>query len=84
MKALLLEGKGLWEEMKIGEAEKPKPQKGEILVKVHAAGLNPVDYKTAIGGNPNWLYPHILGVDAAGIIEEVGEGLTDRPLGDGG
>ncbi|WHY62042.1 zinc-binding dehydrogenase [Cytobacillus firmus] len=82
MKALLLEGKGLWEEMKIGEAEKPKPQKGEILVSVHAAGLNPVDYKTATGGNPNWLYPHILGLDAAGIIEEIGDGVQGWKPGD--
>lgn len=51
MKALLLEGKGLADEMKVGELEKPKPGQGEILVKIKAAALNPVDYKTANGGN---------------------------------
>lgn len=43
------------------EVETPNPGPGEILVEVYAMGLNPVDYKTATGGNPNWSYPHISG-----------------------
>ena len=43
MKALLLREKGLWKEMTIDEIELPKYGKGEILVEVHAVGLNPVD-----------------------------------------
>lgn len=82
MKALLLEDKNMWREMKVSETEKPAPGPGEVLVKVKAAGLNPVDYKTATNGNPNWSYPHILGVDAAGVIEEVGEGVTGFQKGD--
>lgn len=57
MKALLLREKGQWKEMKIEEVVTPKPGPGEILVEVYAVGLNPVDYKTATGGNPNWSYP---------------------------
>jgi NADPH:quinone reductase len=82
MKALLLEDKNMWHEMKVSETEKPTTGPGEVLVKVKAAGLNPVDYKTATNGNPNWSYPHILGVDAAGVIEEIGESVTGFQKGD--
>jgi NADPH:quinone reductase len=82
MKALLLEDKNMWREMKVSEREKTAPGSGEVLVKVKAAGLNPVDYKTATSGNPNWSYPHILGVDAAGVIEETGDGVSEFQKGD--
>ncbi|MFC0187532.1 zinc-binding dehydrogenase [Fictibacillus aquaticus] len=82
MKALLLHDKGLWKEMKVEEIETPKPGKGEILVEVHAAGLNLVDYKTGTNGNPNWSYPHILGLDVAGTVAEKGEGVTQWKIGD--
>ncbi|MGX1195048.1 NADPH2:quinone reductase [Metabacillus sp. SLBN-84] len=82
MKALLLNGKNEWKNMKIEETEKPVPKKGEVVVEIHAAGLNPVDYKTGTNGNPNWTFPHILGLDAAGTIHEVGEGVTQWKKGD--
>jgi NADPH:quinone reductase-like Zn-dependent oxidoreductase len=82
MKALLLEDKNMWSEMKVKETAKPSPKRGEVLIKIKAAGLNPVDYKVATNGNPNWEYPHILGVDAAGIVEEIGEGVTNLKKGD--
>jgi NADPH:quinone reductase-like Zn-dependent oxidoreductase len=40
----------------------------EVLVRVEAVGLNPVDYRTAAVGNPAWQYPHILGLDVAGRV----------------
>lgn len=82
MKALLLREKGTWREMQVEEFETPTAGTGEVLIKVHAAGLNPVDYKTGTNGNPNWTYPHILGLDAAGTIEALGEGVTDWVVGD--
>jgi NADPH:quinone reductase len=82
MKALLLEDKNMWREMKVSETEKPVPGPDEVLVKVKAAGLNPVDYKVATNGNPNWTYPHILGVDAAGVVEDTGEGVANFQRGD--
>lgn len=82
MKALLLQEKGKWQEMKVHEVDIPTANRGEVLVEVHAVGLNPVDYKTATGGNPNWTYPHILGLDVAGIVAEVGEGVTQWNKGD--
>lgn len=82
MKALLLQEKGKWREMQVSEIDPPAPKKGEILVEVRAVGLNPVDYKTATGGNPNWTYPHILGLDVAGVVAEAGEGVTQWNQGD--
>lgn len=82
MKALLLNGKNEWKQMKIEETETPSPKKGEVVVEIHTAGLNPVDYKTGTNGNPNWSFPHILGLDAAGTIHEVGEGVTEWKKGD--
>jgi NADPH:quinone reductase-like Zn-dependent oxidoreductase len=82
MKALLLEDKNLWQEMKVQEIDTPAIKQGEVLIKVKAAGLNPVDYKVATNGNSNWQYPHILGVDAAGIVEETAEGVTGFKKGD--
>ncbi|MDN4524895.1 zinc-binding dehydrogenase [Fictibacillus fluitans] len=82
MKALLLHDKNQWQNMKVEDIETPKPGKGEILVQVHAVGLNPVDYKTATNGNPNWSYPHILGLDTAGVVAETGEGVTQWKKGD--
>ncbi|MED3969050.1 zinc-binding dehydrogenase [Priestia megaterium] len=82
MKALLLQDKNKWTEMKVEEIEKPLPNKGEVVVEVHAVGLNPVDYKTATNGNTHWTYPHILGLDVAGTIDAVGEGVVDWKKGD--
>lgn len=72
MKALLLKEKNQWKNMKVEETRLPSIQEDEILVEVHAAGLNPVDYKTAANGNPNWTYPHILGLDVAGTVADPG------------
>lgn len=82
MKALLLHDKGLWKEMKVEEIHLPQLGAGEILVEVHAVGLNPVDYKTATNGNPNWSYPHVLGLDVAGVVAETGDGVTQWKKGD--
>ncbi|MDQ0200345.1 zinc-binding dehydrogenase [Neobacillus ginsengisoli] len=82
MKALLLHDKGQWKEMKVEDVQTPKPGNEELLVEVHAVGLNPVDYKTATGGNPNWSYPHILGLDVTGVVAETGEGVTQWKKGD--
>lgn len=82
MKALLLQEKGQWKEMKVEEVQKPQPYEGELLVEVHAVGLNPVDYKTATGRNAKWSYPHVLGLDVAGVVVETGEGVTEWKIGD--
>ncbi|WUH97529.1 NADP-dependent oxidoreductase [Spirillospora sp. NBC_00431] len=58
---------------------RPEPGPGEILVKMIAAGLNPFDWKVADGmfkDSVDASFPLILGVDGAGVVEDVGEGVT--------
>ncbi|EFA22704.1 zinc-binding dehydrogenase [Bifidobacterium gallicum] len=69
------------DQVKLVELDKPRLAVGEVLVKVHATGLNPVDYKLVEGGNSSWAYPHVLGLDMAGEIVELGEGVTDWSTG---
>ena len=58
--------------MVLGEAPEPSPAQGDIRVAVHAVGLNPVDYKIARAGHPDWRFPHIPGLDVAGVVDAVG------------
>lgn len=59
-----------------------KPGPGQILVKVKAAALNPVDWKIQKYGMSVGAYPAILGGDVAGDIEELGENVTFFQKGD--
>ena len=86
MKALLLDKPGPVNTLHVGELDTPEPAAGEIRVAVKAVGLNPVDYKLAGRGNPAWTHPHVLGLDVAGTVDAVGDGVDeyrpgcDRPL----
>lgn len=82
MNALVLDQPGEVETIHPARVEMPTPDAGEILVRVHAIGLNPVDYKLAGRGNPAWSYPHILGLDVAGTVHAVGDGVTQWKAGD--
>ena len=82
MKALVLEKPGTPGTLKIAEMPLPQPEAGEIRVKVHAVGLNPVDYKVAASGFSTWSYPFILGLDVAGVVDAVGADVTDWEVGD--
>jgi NADPH:quinone reductase len=54
----------------------------EALDRVCATSLNPVDYKVAAQGYEEWRYPHLLGVDVAGVIETIGAGIVSWNRGD--
>ena len=84
MKAVVLTGAGDADMLKLMEVPDPvinDPQ--EVLVHLHAAGLNPVDYKLRKAGGfyPDRL-PLILGCDGAGVVKEIGEGVTKFKVGD--
>jgi NADPH2:quinone reductase len=65
------------------DVEKPQPGPGEILVRVLAAGTNPVDTKLRASGDAMGLEaPIILGADISGVVEEVGAGVTDLAAGE--
>ncbi|WP_370149865.1 zinc-binding dehydrogenase [Exiguobacterium profundum] len=76
MKAWLLDQPGL-DHLHIGEIDRPTPGAGELLIRVEVVALNPVDYKVGSNGNPNWSYPHILGVDLVGEVVEVGSSIAN-------
>lgn len=66
--------------------DRPQPGPTEVLIRVAAAGVNPVDWKTRTGGGVNGFFaddePMILGWDTAGEIVEVGGGVTKFAVGD--
>ncbi len=70
----------------LGLVDLPRPQPGptEILVRVHAAGVNPTDWKTRASGQfPVGVRPpFVLGFDVSGVVAEVGEGVTIVTPGD--
>jgi len=66
----------------VGTAAEPSPAAGEVLVAVEAASLNPVDWKLASAGFPSWTFPHVPGLDAAGTVVAVGEGVDAFAPGD--
>jgi len=65
-----------------GTTDTIKPGPGDLLVKVVATALNPVDWKIQKYGMFVENYPAILGTDSAGVVEEVGEGVTAFKKGD--
>jgi len=67
------------EQLKLEQVQRPTPKEGEVLVRVHAAGVNPVDWKIRRGDFQNFWpreLPYVPGADIAGIVEEVGPGVT--------
>ncbi|BBB00167.1 putative alcohol dehydrogenase [Actinacidiphila reveromycinica] len=84
MRAVTLDGFGGPEVLTVGRVERPEPLPTEVLVRVHAAGVNPVDWKTRAGQGMAGLQklPLILGWDVSGVVEEVGFGVTTLAPGD--
>ncbi|KXN81280.1 hypothetical protein AN958_05328 [Leucoagaricus sp. SymC.cos] len=79
-KALFLESKQ--GNFVVADNDVPSPSAGEILVKVKASGLNPIDWKVQKFGVFVENYPIVLGVDVAGDVVAVGEGVTGFSEGD--
>ncbi|AVH60415.1 MULTISPECIES: NADP-dependent oxidoreductase [Streptomyces] len=68
------------------ERDRPSPGPGQLLVAVRAAGVNPVDWKQRTGyrrpGGPARELPAVFGNEVAGVVEEVGAGVTGFTAGD--
>ena len=67
------------------EAPNPVPSPQEILVSIHAASVNPADYKVRSGFYPssqNLQLPYILGRDFSGVVIELGTDVSDFSVGD--
>jgi NADPH2:quinone reductase len=82
MKALVLDTAGA----SFRQAEVPRPEAtaGKVLVRIHASGVNPLDTKIRAGqaAHARHPLPAILGLDMAGVVEQVGPGVTDFRPGD--
>ncbi|MCX5127338.1 NADP-dependent oxidoreductase [Streptomyces sp. NBC_00347] len=85
MKAITYTAYGTPDILTLTEVPEPKVAPGEVLVRVKAAGVNPVDWKLASGYLDSILevrYPVIPGWDVAGVVEAVGEDTFDYAVGD--
>ncbi|MEU9048705.1 MULTISPECIES: NADP-dependent oxidoreductase [unclassified Kitasatospora] len=84
MRAVSQDTAGAPDVLKVVETRRPEPVRGEVLVRVYAAGVNPADWKTrargefATGATP----PFVLGFDVSGVVEAVGAGVTVFRPGD--
>lgn len=82
MRAIRFHRTGEADVLQLDEAPQPKPGEGEVLVRVHAAGINPVDsaIRRGVFGAPT--LPAIPGADLAGVVEAVGPGVNQFQPGD--
>ncbi|HEY2108792.1 MAG TPA: NADP-dependent oxidoreductase [Candidatus Acidoferrales bacterium] len=85
MKAVRIHTYGGPEVLKYEDAPRPQPQAGEVLVRVHAAAVNPVDWNVREGHMKDFWphkFPLILGWDLSGVVEELGKGASRFKIGD--
>jgi NADPH:quinone reductase-like Zn-dependent oxidoreductase len=71
--------------LRVETVPRPEPGEGEVLVRVQAAGVNPIDWKYRAGylqGFAPLELPHIPGFDLSGTVAEVGAGVSDFSTGD--
>ena len=79
MKAVCIYSYGGPDVLVFEDAPKPYPGAGEMLVRVHAAGINPVDWKIREGhlkGMLKHTLPLVLGWDVSGVVEALGPGVS--------
>ena len=85
MKAIVYAQHGGPEVLRLEDVEEPHAGPGQVRFKVMAAGVNPVDYKIRNGWMPDMApasWPAIPGLEAAGVVDEVGPGVTGVAVGD--
>jgi len=85
MKAIVLHQYGGPEVLKFEDYPDPVPGPGEVLVRVAAASVNPIDYKRRAGLTKDFYpmhFPGLIGVDVAGTVVEIGPGVEGFSVGD--
>jgi NADPH:quinone reductase-like Zn-dependent oxidoreductase len=85
MKAVQFGEYGGPEVLRVDEVDEPHAGAGQIRVSVRAAGVNPIDWKIRRGAMAGVIpveFPRIPGSDVAGVVDEVGDGVTDVNVGD--
>ena len=79
IKAIRVHDYGNADQLKLEQIPQLEPQEGEVLVRVYAAAVNPVDWKIRAGWLKNFrpsTFPYVPGADLAGVVEKVGSGVT--------
>ena len=79
MAAIQVHAYGGVDRLALDQIPRPEPQDGEVLVRVRAAGVNPADWKIREGWAKDVMplrFPYVPGVDLAGVVEQVGPGVT--------
>lgn len=82
MKAVRLQAYGGAEQLKCEETPDVQAGEGQVLVRVHAASVNPVDYKMAAGKYARLELPWVPGADFSGVIEALGPGVAGLAVGE--
>ncbi|MFJ7072089.1 NADP-dependent oxidoreductase [Streptomyces sp. NPDC098781] len=85
MKAIVYDEYGGPDVLRLAEYEEPHAGPGQVRIRVRAAAVNPIDHKIRRGWVPVLApstFPAIPGVEAAGVVDEVGEGVTGVAVGD--
>src|SRR6266566_5487501 len=83
MKAVRIHAYGGPEVLVYEDVARPEAAAGEVLIRVHAAGVNPADWKTRSGpARPGAMLPMILGWDVSGTVEALGPEVTQFQQGD--
>jgi NADPH:quinone reductase-like Zn-dependent oxidoreductase len=85
MKAIVLHAYGSPQNLHYEDVPDPAPKAGELLLRVHATSVNPVDWMHRSGALRSFLpigFPYILGLDVAGTVEALGDGVGGFSVGD--
>ena len=85
MKALIVDSYGPPKNAHFGDIAVPKVKDGFLLVQIHAASVNPFDYAIVTGAVKDWVpvtFPYVPGMDGAGIVTDVGNGVVGWRKGD--
>jgi NADPH:quinone reductase-like Zn-dependent oxidoreductase len=85
MKAVCIEAFGGPEALEIREIQQPEPRDNEVLIRVRAASVNPVDYKIRSGHYPpvtQSQLPKVLGRDVCGVVVACGAAVSNLKVGD--
>lgn len=85
MQAMVLNRFGGPEVLELARIERPSAGPGQVIVQVAYAGVNPADWKAREGWLQlyfQYVFPFVVGFDAAGLVAEIGEGVTGLAIGD--
>ena len=74
MRAWLIEQAGGPDAFQLRDLPRPTPDSGQVLIRVRAFGLNRSEYFTRIGQSPSVLFPRVLGIECAGVVESAPDG----------